>query len=315
MIDVRDDSYTGRSPCLSCPHRDMGRNKCSMLCLRLAAYNSGEPWEGKPLPYIAPQGKQEEIIKMEENKESEVRDRQASQSSAPAGKPEVRDRESEVSNEQPVTSNEVCVICRDETKKILNKRSQTCQVCYQRWTRGAIVHPTMGVYVSSQPHIKSKIPELPGGKVCVIDGCGKGVKARELCDKHLKHWRHGVIAHPTLGEFKHSRPPKKVKAYLVKEMPAGKIEKVVMPQTGEKHMSKDSKASYYDAGGIETLEIIRAKLTPEQYQGYLLGCSLKYQCRLMHKADNNEERIRDAEKASNYSLWLLEFLKLNEKDL
>jgi hypothetical protein len=80
------------------------------------------------------------------------------------------------------------------------------------------------------------------------------------------------------------------------------------PVKKEKQMSKDSKASYYDAGGIETLDIIKAKLTPEQYKGYLLGCSLKYQCRLMHKFDD-KDRIRDAEKAANYSLWLVEAFK------
>lgn len=41
-------------------------------------------------------------------------------------------------------------------------------------------------------------------------------------------------------------------------------------------MSKDVKSSYYDAGGIETLDVIKAKLTPEQYQGYLQGNAIKY---------------------------------------
>lgn len=68
-------------------------------------------------------------------------------------------------------------------------------------------------------------------------------------------------------------------------------------------MSKDPKSTYYDAGGIETIDIIKAKLTPEQYQGYLLGNALKYQCRMMHKHDTTE---RDAEKAANYSKWLSE---------
>lgn len=36
-------------------------------------------------------------------------------------------------------------------------------------------------------------------------------------------------------------------------------------------MSKDLKSSYYDEGGIETLDIIKAKLSPEQYKGFLLG--------------------------------------------
>jgi len=41
-------------------------------------------------------------------------------------------------------------------------------------------------------------------------------------------------------------------------------------------MAKDEKSSYYDVGGIEVLEIIKAKLTEEQFLGYLLGNSLKY---------------------------------------
>lgn len=72
-------------------------------------------------------------------------------------------------------------------------------------------------------------------------------------------------------------------------------------------MSRDEKSSYYDAGGIETLEIIKAKLTPEQYRGYLLGNALKYSCRMMHKSP--EAPHRDAEKAANYSRWLSEEIK------
>jgi len=67
-------------------------------------------------------------------------------------------------------------------------------------------------------------------------------------------------------------------------------------------MSKDEKSSYYDAGGIETLDVIKAKLTPEQYHGYLLGNAIKYQLRMMHKTTDNP--LRDAEKASNYAGWL-----------
>ena len=67
-------------------------------------------------------------------------------------------------------------------------------------------------------------------------------------------------------------------------------------------MSRDDKSGYYDAGDIETLDIIRAKLTPEQYTGYLLGNALKYLCRLNFKGSFD----RDAEKAVNYTKWLTE---------
>ena len=67
-------------------------------------------------------------------------------------------------------------------------------------------------------------------------------------------------------------------------------------------MSKDPKSTYYDQGGIETLEIIRAKLTSEQFRGYVLGNIIKYACRLNWKGQEE----RDVEKVHNYSSFLRE---------
>jgi len=66
--------------------------------------------------------------------------------------------------------------------------------------------------------------------------------------------------------------------------------------------AKDNKANYYDAGGIESLDIIRAKLTPEQYKGWLLGNIIKYSNRANFKGVFE----RDIEKINNYSKWLKE---------
>lgn len=58
-------------------------------------------------------------------------------------------------------------------------------------------------------------------------------------------------------------------------------------------MSIDEKASYYGAGGIETIDVIQAKLTPEQFIGYLLGNIMKYSLRANHKGcfDRDVEKI------------------------
>ena len=69
----------------------------------------------------------------------------------------------------------------------------------------------------------------------------------------------------------------------------------------------DEKSRYYDVGGIETLDIIRAKLTPEQYKGFLLGNILKYGCRANHKGCFE----RDLEKVGYYQAFLAEFMALN----
>jgi hypothetical protein len=61
------------------------------------------------------------------------------------------------------------------------------------------------------------------------------------------------------------------------------------------------KNTHYDKG-IETISFIKAKLTQEQYQGYLLGNCLKYLSRLNYK----DSAKSDAEKALQYLIWLNE---------
>ena len=64
--------------------------------------------------------------------------------------------------------------------------------------------------------------------------------------------------------------------------------------------SQDVTRNYYDAGGIVTLDIIKAKLTPEQYEGFLLGQIIKYAARMNFKG----QRVGDATKLAEYSRWL-----------
>ncbi len=287
MIEARDNNCTNRSPCLICPHRDMDKNKCSLLCLRLAAYNSGESWEGKPLPYIAKQGRIKKENKMEDKSQrSEV----GSQ----------RSMEKETLINTPVEKGAAGVAVESQKKRAYHKT--TIQPGTVKQARGLLNKET--------------------GGICLIDDCdGKDKLIRGLCSKHYQAWRKGLIRHPILGEFtiwqaKSRRSEARGRKSEVRDQKPevgkdierrSRVSQKATP-IKEKKMSKDSKASYYDAGGIETLDIIKAKLTPEQYKGYLLGCSLKYQCRLMHKFDD-KDRIRDAEKAANYSLWLLEAFK------
>ena len=62
----------------------------------------------------------------------------------------------------------------------------------------------------------------------------------------------------------------------------------------------DPKSTYYDEGGIEVIEVIKAKLTPEQYQGFLLGNVIKYICR----ANWKDKFSRDIEKIGVYTKML-----------
>lgn len=63
-------------------------------------------------------------------------------------------------------------------------------------------------------------------------------------------------------------------------------------------MAVDPQSTYYDAGGIETLDVVKAKLTEEQYRGWLLGNVIKYALRANFKNDTPD---RDCEKIAVYA--------------
>jgi hypothetical protein len=50
---------------------------------------------------------------------------------------------------------------------------------------------------------------------------------------------------------------------------------------------------HYTLGDIECIDYIKDVLTEEEYRGYLRGCMIKYQHRLMHKGSPqlNAEKI------------------------
>ena len=58
---------------------------------------------------------------------------------------------------------------------------------------------------------------------------------------------------------------------------------------------------HYAYGGIETIDYIKAKLTPEQFTGYCWGNVLKYISRF-----DKKEGIKDLKKAVVYIDWLVE---------
>jgi hypothetical protein len=75
-------------------------------------------------------------------------------------------------------------------------------------------------------------------------------------------------------------------------------------------MSIDPKSTYYDAGGIETMKIIEAKISgiTDPVEAWYKGNSLKYDCRSPYKG-NIAEQIRDVEKILVYNKLLLKRLK------
>ena len=64
---------------------------------------------------------------------------------------------------------------------------------------------------------------------------------------------------------------------------------------------------HYCKGGLECIQVIKAQLTPQQYEGYLYGNVLKYMWRWPDK-----NGLEDLRKAAKYLEWLQEEVKKNE---
>lgn len=61
---------------------------------------------------------------------------------------------------------------------------------------------------------------------------------------------------------------------------------------------------HYKVGGIESIDVIRAKLSPEAYRGFCLGNAMKY----VHRAGHKNAAVDDAKKAIVYLEWFAESL-------
>ena len=62
---------------------------------------------------------------------------------------------------------------------------------------------------------------------------------------------------------------------------------------------------HYTSGGIETIDFMKAKLSPKEFIGYLRGNIFKYDSRLGLKDD----LLQDAEKIEWYAKLLVKYIK------
>ena len=69
-----------------------------------------------------------------------------------------------------------------------------------------------------------------------------------------------------------------------------------LAEFAEDQQADNINPAHYKVGGIETIDFIEAKLTAEEYRGYLRGNVLKYMSRADHKGD----RLENLKKAQWY---------------
>ena len=65
---------------------------------------------------------------------------------------------------------------------------------------------------------------------------------------------------------------------------------------------------HYMTGGIETLDVMRAKMSPDRFEGYLMGNVLKYLLRCEYK----KKRGEDIKKAQFYLNTLVVEMDIND---
>jgi hypothetical protein len=80
----------------------------------------------------------------------------------------------------------------------------------------------------------------------------------------------------------------------------GEDMKVKIPQEGEDLVNNPK---HYTAGGIECIDYLKAKLTPEEFVGFLKGNTLKY----MSRAGLKNDELEDYKKAQFYINKLVEY--------
>ena len=161
-----------------------------------------------------------------------------------------------------------------------------------------------------------------GEEVCIFDHVGVIEVEKSIRDK-LKR----ISEAP---EQKPSVPPKNVEVkttfYAKAPISAEELEKqlkALLPQKlALEPLPKEDRAikmpesskpdnvnhpKHYLKGGLECIQVIKAQLTPEQYEGYLYGNVIKYMWRWKEK-----NGLEDLRKAAHYLMWLQEEVKKND---
>jgi hypothetical protein len=83
------------------------------------------------------------------------------------------------------------------------------------------------------------------------------------------------------------------------------VEVMVKPKKTKPKADMVNHPPHYTVGGIETIDYIKAKLTPEEFIGYLKGNVIKYTSR----AGKKDDIVQDLEKAQWYMNRQIKALK------
>lgn len=84
-----------------------------------------------------------------------------------------------------------------------------------------------------------------------------------------------------------------------------------MTMNGELRMSDSvNHPSHYTSGGIETIDYMEAKATPEEFRGHLRLTALKY----LSRAGLKNDTLEDLKKARWYIDYLIDFIERTDDE-
>jgi hypothetical protein len=97
----------------------------------------------------------------------------------------------------------------------------------------------------------------------------------------------GITKPPPKGGMKSK--PRLIAAFTSNKSILEQLDKPLPITMEEPEVDMVNHPPHYTAGGIETIDFIQAKLTPEEFRGYLRGNILKYSSRAGLKGDADED--------------------------
>jgi Protein of unknwon function (DUF3310) len=209
--------------------------------------------------------------------------------------------------QQPIQFVKICSACyetkpsTDFYKSAINKDGLCgqCKVCHNKQVIQNRKNKKLLSFKQVAPHkkfwlIENKLKRKAHGEVGYAIQIGKLV--RQPCE------RCGTTEHVVAHHEDYSKPLDVV--WLCKYHHKERHLEIDKENKNKPKPDMINHPPHYTQGGIETIEYIRAKLSPEEYVGYLRGNIFKYTSRIGLKGESSE----DSGKIEWYSKELNKFL-------
>jgi len=196
------------------------------------------------------------------------------------------------SDQQPIQFVKICSTCyetkpsTDFYKSAINKDGLCgqCKICHNKKVNQGRKNKKLLSIKQVAPHKKfwlqeNKLKTKAHGEVGYAIQTGKLV--RQPCE------RCGTTEHVVAHHEDYSKPLDVV--WLCKHHHKERHMEIDRENKNKPKPDMINHPPHYTQGGIETIEYIRAKLSPEEYVGYLRGNIFKYASRIGLKGESSED--------------------------